>query len=159
MPKGKQGQKKQTARLFAGLLLEQNAMANREPLYKFMYADWMPDLLKSAIKYSLADDDWIVKVQTMAPLLALPLDYELIDAVSGNLNDTHWPVRLMAIYLLARDRSSNAGKVLDWTAMYDSNELVRDMAVALGGKKPPPEQLEDESDSLQQGPQADPNTS
>ena len=63
-------------------------MANREPLYEFMYADWMPDLLKSALEYNLADDDWAVKVQTMTEMLSLPLDYELINAVAGNLGAT-----------------------------------------------------------------------
>ncbi|GAG45152.1 unnamed protein product, partial [marine sediment metagenome] len=53
LTKGRQGQKIRTAQLFTGLLAEQHAMANREPLYKFMYADWMPDLLKSALLHSL----------------------------------------------------------------------------------------------------------
>jgi hypothetical protein len=47
LSKGKQGQQIEITRLFAGLLMEQNAMANREPLYKFMYADWMPAMLKA----------------------------------------------------------------------------------------------------------------
>jgi len=134
--KGRQGQKIKTAGLFTGLLMEQHQMANREPLYKFKYADWMPDLLTSALAHNLADDDWVVKVHTMAGMLSLPLDYELIDAVSRNLNDTHWPARLMAIFLLAKSQSRNFAEVLDWTAKYDTNELVRQMAVALGGKEP-----------------------
>jgi len=132
LTKGKRGQKIKTAQLFTGLLSEQHAMANREPLYKFMYADWMPDLLKSALAHNLADDDWTVRVHTMAGMLSLPLDYELVSAVAENLDDTHWPVRLMAVYLLAKAQGDNFRKVLDWTAKYDSSELVRDMAIALG---------------------------
>ena len=134
--KGRQGQKIRTAQLFTGLLIEQNHMAEHGPLYKFRYADWMPDLLKSALVHNLADKDWIVKVHTMAAILSLPLDYELIDAVSKNLNDTHWPARLIAVVLLARSPGRNFSKVLDWTAKYDSNELVRQMAIALAAKKP-----------------------
>ncbi len=128
---GQQGQKTKTAQLFIGLLMEQHAMANREPLYKFMYADWMPDMLKSALVHNLDDDDWVVKVDTMAGMLSLPLDYELISGAAKNLNDTHWPARMMAIYLLAKNQNSNFAKVLDWTARYDSSKLVRDMAIAL----------------------------
>lgn len=136
LSKGRQGQKIKTAQLFIGLLAEQHAMANREPLYKFTYADWMPDMLKSALVHNLGDDDWVVKVNTMAGMLSLPLDYELISAVAKNLNDTHWPARMMAVYLLAKNQNSNFGKVLDWTAKYDSSKLVRDMAIALGAGVP-----------------------
>ena len=136
LSKGRQGQKIKTAQLFVGLLKEQHAMANREPLYKFMYADWMPDLLKSALLHSLADDDWVVKTNTMAAMLSLPLDYELISAVAGNLDDTHWPVRMMAIFLLAKTQDSSFDRVLDWASKYDSSQQVRDMAIALGAANP-----------------------
>jgi len=150
LTKGRQGQKIRTAQLFTGLLAEQHAMANREPLYKFMYADWMPDLLKSALLHNLNDNDWGTKVHTMADMLSLPLDYELINALSENLNDTHWPTRLMAIYLLAKNPNSNFAKVLDWTAKYDSSNLVRDMAIALGAAIPQQqEQLQPTADKQQ----------
>jgi len=136
LSKGRQGQKIKTAQLFTGLLMEQYAMANREPLYKFMYADWMPAILKSALVQTIADDDWVVKVHTMSGMLSLPLDYELINAVAENLNDTHWPARMMAIYLLTKSKNSNFAKVLDWAAKYDSSKLVRDMAIALGAAVP-----------------------
>ncbi len=136
LTKGRQGQKIKTAQLFTGLLAEQNAMANREPLYKFMYADWMPAMLKSALLHNLTDDDWVAKVHTMTGMLSLPLDYELTEALAENLNDTHWPVRTMAIYLLTKNQDSNFAKVLDWTAKYDSNKFVRDMAIALGATVP-----------------------
>jgi len=136
--KGQEGQKIKTAHLFIGLLMEQYAMANREPLYKFMYADWMPALLKSALVHNLTSADWAAKANTMADMTSLPLDYEFINALAENLNDTHWPVRMMAIYLLAKNKNSNFTNVLDWAAKYDSSKPVRDMAVALGGTPPPP---------------------
>jgi hypothetical protein len=112
-------------------------MLNRKPLYRFMYADWMEPLLRSALLHesgllrNFADGEWIVKVHTMAEMLSLPLDYELIDAVAKNLNNTHWPVRMMAVYLLARAPYGKFYKVVDWTAKNDSDVLVRNMAMAL----------------------------
>jgi len=136
LTKGHQGQKIKTAQLFTGLLAEQHATANREPLYKFTYADWMPALLKSALLHNLTGDDWVTKVHTMAGMLSLPLDFGLINAMAENLNDTHWPVRMTAVCLLAKSQNSNFTKVLDWTAKYDSSNLVRDMAIALGAATP-----------------------
>lgn len=136
LSKGRQGQKLRTAELFTGLLLEQHAMANREPLYKLKSADWMPALLKSALVQAVTDDDWTVRVHAMAGMVSLPLDYELISGLSENLRETHWPCRLMAIFLLAKSGGSNFSDVLDWTAKHDSNEYVRRMAIALSGTKP-----------------------
>ena len=163
LTKGQQGQKIKTAQLFIGLLMEQHTMANRQPRYKFMYADWMPALLKSALLHNLTSDDWAAKVHTMADMTSLPLDYELIDALAENLNDTHWPVRLMAIYLLTKNQNGNFAKVLDWAAKYDSSKPVRDMAIALGGAVPPPPAPEPaaqptQGSPQQQSPQAKPET-
>ena len=139
LAKGRQGQKTNTVELFVGLLQEQSAfggMANREPLYKLTYADWMDEMLRSALLQCLADDNWVVRAHTVATMLSLPMDYELINAISENLNDTHWPVRLIAMYSLAKNQGSNFRRVLAHTAEYDSNKLVREMAVALGGSAP-----------------------
>ncbi|MBA7669772.1 hypothetical protein ES703_77906 [subsurface metagenome] len=68
----------------------------------------------------------------MAEMLSLPLDYELISAVAKNLNNTNWPVRMMAVYLLSKNADRNFDNVLDWTAKNDSSKFVRDMAIALG---------------------------
>ena len=57
------------ARLFVGLLAEQHAMPDRQPPYKLVSADWMPDVLKSALVHNLADSDWVVKVHTMEAML------------------------------------------------------------------------------------------
>lgn len=132
----RRGQGYNTAQLFAGLLMEQHLMANREPAYPFMYADWMPELLKSGLVYNLGSDDWPARIYTMYAMLDLPLDFELIEAVSENLADEYWPVRMMALHLLAKDQSGAFGKVLNHTAKYDRNKLVRDMAVTFGAKVP-----------------------
>lgn len=142
LSRGRQGQKIKTIQLFIGLLAEQQAMANKEPLYKFMYADWMPPMLKSALLHSLSSDDWVEKTYAMANMTSLPMDYEMMNAVAENLNDTHWPTRLMAVYMLAKSQNKNFEKVLDWTAKYDPNILVRDMAIALGAVDPK-EELQD----------------
>ncbi|MHC4641931.1 MAG: tetratricopeptide repeat protein [Planctomycetota bacterium] len=140
LTRGRQGQKIKTAQLFTGLLREQHAIAGSKPPYKMMSADWMPTLLSSALIHNLTLEDWVTKVHTMAGMLSLPLDYELTSPVGKNLNDTHWPARLMALYLLADSQGSDFKKVLDWTANYDSNKLVRDMAIALGAAAPKPKE-------------------
>jgi len=134
--KGQQSQKIESAKLFAGLLAEQYAMAGREPLYKLVYADWMPELLESTLLYSLRDTNWVAKVNTMAAMLDLPLDHKMVDAVARNLTDDAWPTRMMATYLLAGSQGENFKKVLDHTAEFDSSKYVRDMAFALGGANP-----------------------
>lgn len=138
LTKGRQGQKIKAVGLFIGLLAEQNAMANRQPLYEFMYADWMPPLLRSAILHGLADDDWVVKVHTMAGMISLPLDFEMMNAVAENLNDTHWPIRMIALFLLAENQGDSFKKVLDHTARYDPSRPVHDTAIALGAEVPEP---------------------
>ena len=129
-------QSRNTAQLFAGLLIEQHMMAGREPLYPVMYAEWMPDMLKSGLAYNLTSDDWSARIYTMQAMFDLPLEFELIEAASENLNNENWPVRMMALYLLAKNQNDAFGRVLDHTAKYDPNKLVRDMAVALGAKQP-----------------------
>jgi hypothetical protein len=120
-----------------GLLKEQYVMAEHGALYRFKYADWMPAFLKSAMVLEAglllnpADSDWPVKVHTMAEMISLPSDHELTNAVARNLNSADWPVRMMAVYLLAKSPDGEFGKVLDWAAEHDSNKLVRDMAAAL----------------------------
>lgn len=80
---------------------------------------------------SQGQDDWVVKVNTMADLLALQIDQELATTVAKNLNDPQWPVRLMAVYLLASSTGEKFHAVLDWIAQQDSNELVRSIAMSL----------------------------
>ncbi len=132
------GRKIETAQLFSGLLAEQNAMSNREPLYRFMYADWMRPLLRDAFLHEAglllnrSEEEWVVKVHTMAEMLDLTLDFELVRVVAENLNNTKWPVRMIGMYLLAKSQGRAFGKVLDSTARTDPNSHVRDMAMVLG---------------------------
>lgn len=140
---GQPGQKIKTAQLFVGLLKEQHAMAEQGALYKFKYADWMPVFLKSALLQESglllnpAETDWPVKIHTMAEMLSLPLDHELMSAAAKNLMDAKWPVRMMAVYLLAKSPDGGFRRVLSWAAEYDTDRLVRDMAVALSAAGQP----------------------
>lgn len=126
-----------TARLFTGLLMEQNAMSSGQSSYKHMSADWVVPLLRSALIHESGllrhpgENEWVVKVYTMAEMLNLPLDHELITAVAENLNRTKWPVRMMAMYLLAEKQRGVFDKVLDWTIQHDPSPSVREMAAAL----------------------------
>jgi len=134
---GQAGQKVKIAQLFVGLLKEQYAMAEHGVLYRFKYADWMPALLKSALLHESglllnpADNEWSVKVHTMADMVSLPLDHELTTVLAKNLNNTNWPVRLMTMYLLAKSEDGKFDRVLNWSAEHDPSRLVRDMAEAL----------------------------
>ena len=134
---GQEGQKIQTARLFTGLLQEQHAMAEHGTLYPYRYADWLPDLLRSSLVSASGlllgqgRDDWPVMVSTMADMLPMQIDQELATAAAKNLNHPRWPVRLMAIYLLARRSGGNFDAVLDWVARQDDHELVRSIAMSL----------------------------
>ena len=92
--------------------------------------------MKSAIVHNLSDQDWVTKTITMAQLESLPLNYEFIDETAKSLYDNSWPARLMTIYLLSENQGPNFKKVLDYTAKYDQNQFVRNLAVALGADNP-----------------------
>jgi len=139
LSKGQMKQKISSTQLFTGLLMEQYAMEKSKLLYKFMPVE--RTLLIDAVRLSLGDESWTVKIQTMAMLLMFPspLYYEITRDVSENLYDSQWPVRMMSLYLLSKHQGSDFKPVLDWAAKYDSQEYVRSMAIALGGDKPPEE--------------------
>ncbi|MHC4301257.1 MAG: tetratricopeptide repeat protein [Planctomycetota bacterium] len=132
-------EKIQTAQLFTGLLAEQQASSDGRLTYAFMSADWVAPLLRNALVHesgllrSRADADWVVKVHTMTEMLSLPLDFKLTNAAAENLNDTKWPVRMTAVYLLAKSPAGKFGRVLNATAGNDPSKFVRDMAIALSG--------------------------
>ncbi len=134
---GQLNQKIKIAQLFVGLLLEQHAMSKQKLPYRLVYADWITTLLKNALTSESgllrnpAPDEWVIKVYTMAEMLDLPLDRELTGAVAENLSSNRWPVRMMVLYLLAKNPESNFNQVLDWTTKQDSSKLVRDMAAIL----------------------------
>jgi len=134
---GQESQKVLTARLFTGLLKEQNFIALNGTLYPFQYADWLPNQLRlalvspSGLLLGGSQGDWAVKINAMADLLYFPLDQELAGVVAKNLNHPLWPVRLMAVYLLAKSSVGNFASVLDWVAKNDTDDLVRTMALSL----------------------------
>lgn len=130
---GQQGQILRSVKLFSGLLAEQAAMARfDEPLYQVLYTDEL--LLKSGLQKALRDENWSVKFQTMAAIQFVPIDHELASVLGEMIQDEKWPVRMLAIQLLANSQGAKFQKVLDWTAINDSHGLVRNMAVALGAK-------------------------
>jgi len=133
---GQQGQRIGIAQLFTGLLKEQNIMSGGT-LYPFRYAEWMPGLLRSAftsdsgLLLGSGEEDWVVAVHAMADMLAMPLDAELTAALARNLHHPKWPVRMMAMYVLANGAGGGFQKVIDWFAQSDPSEHVRSMALAL----------------------------
>jgi tetratricopeptide (TPR) repeat protein len=134
---GQPGQRVRTARLFVGLLKERQTMAERGTLYPYRYRDWLGELLRSALVSDAGlllgerPESWVVTTHTMVEMLSLSMDQELAGAVSKNLDHPQWPVRLIAVYLLANAFEDAFGSALDWVAEYDANDLVRQMAVAL----------------------------
>lgn len=140
LSKGRPGPKITALQLFAGLLMENLEMANQQLPYRVAGTDRMAPILKSAMVQGLTDSDWVVKVHSMADVVPLPLDYELISAVAKGLNDKNWPARMMAVTVLNQKQGDNFAKVLDYTAQYDDSPFVRGMAVALGAKVPEPNQ-------------------
>lgn len=134
--RGSQGQKIQTMDLFAGILKEINILTDKEPSYNYMYADWMPELLRSTLANALNSDQWVILVKTMANLENIPMTYDMTQALAANLSHPRWPVRLMALYVLTTDQAQNFAKVLNHTAEFDTNKFVRQMALALGAEKP-----------------------
>lgn len=133
LAQGQPGQKSKTAQLFAGLLLEQRATAGKKS-YRMMSVE--PQLLRSGLAKCLTDENWALKVETMLLLADLPLDYNLTNAVSENLNSNFWPVRMTSLWLLGKDQDPAFKKVRDWTAENDSDTMVIEMAVALGAPVP-----------------------
>jgi tetratricopeptide (TPR) repeat protein len=132
---GREGQKVQAAKLFVGLLAESYALEKTGPLYRHMQVDRL--ILTDAVRRALVDDNWKVKVHTVSALLMLnSLDYTLIEALADNINDDYWPVRLSALYALSRTRHEDFQEVLNWKAKNDTHQLVRNMAVVLGGIPP-----------------------
>jgi hypothetical protein len=134
---GQESQKVLTSRLFTGLLKEQNFLALNGTLYPFQYADWLPGQLRlsltspSGLLLSGSQADWPVKINAMADLLYYPLDQELAGVVAKNLSHPLWPVRLMAVYLLAKSSVGDFTGVLDWVTKNDTDDLVRSMAQSL----------------------------
>jgi hypothetical protein len=138
LSKGQPGQKYQAALLFTGLLAEDQALRLNRADFKHVAVE--KALLVDAVRKLLVDPDWKIRVYTLDCLvsLSLQLDTEIIGEISDNLNHEKWPVRIMAMYLLAKTQPESFQKVLDWTGEHDSHPLNRRMALALGAKEPVP---------------------
>jgi tetratricopeptide (TPR) repeat protein len=128
--KGHQGQKAKSAQLFAGLLAEQQKLRSGTA-YRFIYAE--PQLLSSALARCLSENDWILKVQTIAAMQRLKLDYRLTEAVSEELENPNWPVRLIAVFSLAQNEGEKFMPVLSWLAKNDPHPMVKELAAILSG--------------------------
>ncbi len=131
---GKTAQKTQSSQLFISLLKEQQAFSGRTAPYRIVFSDGLKTILKSAFVYDSGllknsdEDSWVVKVCTMAQIKSLHLDYEIAQAVSGNLYDSDWPVRMMSVYLLAESQKDKFTRVLESISKNDQNQLVKDIA-------------------------------
>ncbi len=129
-------QKTQSAQLFISLLKEQQALSGRKTEYRVVFSDGIQSMLKSSLVSEsglLRNPDnsgWVVKVFTMAELMPLTLDYELVQALSENLYNSDWPVRMMAVYLLAESQKDKFTRVLESISKNDRNQLVKDIAAA-----------------------------
>jgi hypothetical protein len=130
------GQKYQAASLFTGLLAEQKAFSLSHADFKHVQVD--ESLLVDAVRKILVDKDWKIRVHTLNRLfsLSVPIDEGMMGEVSENLNHDEWPVRLMAMYLLAKAQPESFRKVLDWTCQHDVHAINRRMAFALGAQEP-----------------------
>ncbi|MHC5086268.1 MAG: hypothetical protein ACYSN9_00445 [Planctomycetota bacterium] len=133
LSKGQPGQKYRAASMFAGLLAEQIAVDLSGADFEYVRVE--RELLTDSIRKLLVDKDWKIRVHTLSSLLSLsiPLD-GIATEVSENLNHDKWPVRLIAMVLLAKAQPETFQKVLDWAVQHDAYELNRRMAVALGGQ-------------------------
>ncbi|HSV27225.1 MAG TPA: hypothetical protein VLH60_04965 [Sedimentisphaerales bacterium] len=129
---GYQSQKVRAARMFVSFLRESRAAA--EGRINYEAARLEPALLKSAVISALNDVDETVKVQTMAAMPGMELDYDLLSAVSEGLSSEHWPTRLMCIYLLASAQGEDFAKVLNWHIESDKDVNVRRMAEVMAQK-------------------------
>ena len=131
---GQEGQKTRASDFFTALAAEQQQMSRTKPLYRYIQVE--NPIVIDAIKRTIADKNWKVRCHAIQNLTILPgkLDYKITSALSASLNDTNWPVRMMALYVLANNQPENFTQVLDWSAGHDAHILVREMATLLGGK-------------------------
>jgi len=129
--------KVQTARLFTGLLKEQQIKADSGLPYTFRYADWLPGWLTSSLTDPAgllqqgSDQDWEVRVQALDSLEGLRLEGGLLQALGEALQDTYWPVRFRVLRLIAENPTPGFERVLEWTAKHDVHPLVRSLATLL----------------------------
>ena len=135
MSKGRFEEKIRSVQLFARLSSEQ--IINTEPGRRYSSFSVEPSFLTNVITNNIGNDDWMVKTGAMYNLLDLrpPLDDEITLAVSENVNDKNWPVRMVALYMLSRTQSNSFRPVLEWKANNDPHMNVRRLAEVLSRSK------------------------
>ncbi len=140
--KGQEGQRIRAAELFAGLYAEQAAAKLGNIPYKYTAIE--PSLLADSVRRAIMDENWKVRVHIMSCLgrYSVGLDYGMTASISENLNHDAWPVRMVALWLLAGQQKDSFQPVLDWKAQHDPFWLNQRLAVILGGKPPLPGQSE-----------------
>ncbi|MDH7600198.1 MAG: hypothetical protein QHH07_11285 [Sedimentisphaerales bacterium] len=130
-----------TSKLFVGLLKEQYEALKGGARYRFRFSDWLPGMLKQALIQEpglLTNPDpawWELKTWTLANLYGLDLDIDLARAAGQCVTDQAWPVRVMAMCVLAR-QDGGFGPVLSWASKYDLHPLARRIAELLAGPVP-----------------------
>jgi tetratricopeptide (TPR) repeat protein len=135
LTKGQEGLKIRTAEMFAGLYAEQQAY--RAGTVTYRHSQTESTLLNDAVRRSILDDNWKVRVHTLVLLSrhSIGLDYSMTLSVSENINHESWPVRMAAMWLLASQQKTSFQSVLDWSCQNDPFWLNRQLAVALGGSE------------------------
>jgi len=126
---GSIGQKIASIELFAGLLAEQAQIQKTQAKYRYRVLP--PAIINSSLERSLTQDSWETKISAIKALSALDIDFSLVSAISSNLNDPKWPLRLAVLDVLARKQGASFDGVLEWVSKSDANPLVRAYAIAL----------------------------
>ena len=131
LSKGRFEEKIRSLRLFTGLAGEHEIQAGLSRKYRYFSVE--PSFLTSVIVNNIGNDDWMLRTAAMYGLLDFrpPVDYEIGQAVSGSLDDPNWPVRMMATYILSRNRDKGFLPVLEWKAKNDPDMNVRRLAEVL----------------------------
>ncbi|MCE5187093.1 MAG: hypothetical protein LLF76_13300 [Planctomycetaceae bacterium] len=131
LAKGQEGQRFRAVELLTGLLAEQRAFQFQQATFQHAQAEHT--ILVDTVRKALADDNWKIRVLTMDSLMTLdiPLEFGMVPNISKNLTYSQWPVRLMAMLVLAKAQPETFDKVLDWAAQSDTYGLNRRMAMAL----------------------------
>ena len=128
-------QRVRAGQLFTSLFREQYATnANGGRLYRLAKIERY--MVVSAIVKNVSDKDWRVRCGAICSLVNIrpPIDFKITRAVSENMNDSKWPVRMAALYMLSGCQGDNFSQVIDWKAKNDPNEIVRRLAIYLGGE-------------------------
>jgi len=127
---GQQKQRIRATQLFAGLLMEYYQSKSTGLSYKPSQVE-LP-ILTSAIRKGLNDQDWAVRLQTMAAMMPMrhEMEFSFIYSISESLYDDLWPSRLVALHFLSNVQGDGFKPVLESKAKDDAEEIVRQFAQA-----------------------------